>query len=98
MNVAALMAELRCLGVVLTIDGGRLVVDSPAGVLTADKRASIVRLKSELLARLLCVECGGPLPPGHVYRCHACTAQARLAVASTPDGPALALRRGLMQQ
>jgi hypothetical protein len=55
MEPAALLADLEALGVILRAEGNRLMVDAPAGVLTADHHAALAEHKSALL-RLLAAE------------------------------------------
>jgi hypothetical protein len=63
MNALELLRGLEARGVVLTPQSGKLIVDAPAGVLTAVDRDLLRRLKPDLLAIL---ESGGqddlPLP------------------------------------
>ena len=52
MSVASLLVKLTAAGVSIGSDGGRLIVEAPPGVLTADLRTTLVRSKAELLAAL----------------------------------------------
>src|SRR4051794_40142734 len=55
MTLPSLLAFLRQHGVQLTVQGDRLLVDAPAGVMTVDLRAALAEQKPALLRRL--VEC-----------------------------------------
>jgi hypothetical protein len=71
-----LLAHLRRRGVVLTAAGDALRVDAPAGVLTAALRQALVAHKAALLERLVCIDCGAPLPPAQALRCEPCVDRA----------------------
>ncbi|HET8626733.1 MAG TPA: hypothetical protein VFL91_04910 [Thermomicrobiales bacterium] len=52
MSAAALLARLEALGMTVAADGADLVLDAPAGALTADLLAAVRADKAELLALL----------------------------------------------
>ena len=52
MTAASLVAELLAAGVTISSEGGKLVVEAPPGVLTADLRAELVKYKAELISVL----------------------------------------------
>ncbi len=52
MTLSKLLADLKRAGVVLSIDGGRLLFDAPAGAMTPDLLAAVKARKPELLAVL----------------------------------------------
>lgn len=58
MNAAELLGNLSGRGVRLTLHGGRLRVEAPAGAVTPQDRAALAAHKPELV-RLLAVEAGG---------------------------------------
>jgi hypothetical protein len=62
MNAFDLLRDLESRGVVLTPDGGKLVVDAPAGALNAADRDWLVKLKPDLLV-ILTRRQGGPSCP-----------------------------------
>jgi hypothetical protein len=76
---STLLADLRRVGVILTARGDRLSFDAPAGALTPDLRATLIRHKPELLAalkaqaapRLLSVEAGIEWEQQHIRRARA---------------------------
>jgi hypothetical protein len=49
---ASLIAKLRASKVSIRSEGGRLIVEAPSGVITAEVRAELAKRKSELLAAL----------------------------------------------
>ncbi len=53
MSAAALVAELRSAGVVLAVEGERLRVNAPRGVLTPEQRAAIATEKDAVMALLM---------------------------------------------
>lgn len=52
MTVDALLARLAALNVLLTVEGGRLLFDAPAGALSLELRAALAAHRAELLRRL----------------------------------------------
>ena len=52
MNAAALITELRKVGVRLLREGTRLIVEAPPGVITPEIRTELMRSKPELLTAL----------------------------------------------
>jgi hypothetical protein len=56
MSPAKLLAELRRAGALLTINGERLAIEAPAGVITAETREQLARQKSELVSLLQATE------------------------------------------
>jgi hypothetical protein len=52
MNAASLLAQLRGAGISITSNAGRLILDAPAGAVTAELRAELVKRKAELIATL----------------------------------------------
>jgi hypothetical protein len=72
-----LMRQLLDAGVTLAIiAGGRLQIGGrrPPDALLAEARERRDELSA--LLSLPCVDCGAPMPAGHVYRCDACVTQA----------------------
>jgi hypothetical protein len=63
MNALALLQDLEVRGVVVTPRGGNLIVDAPAGTLTAEDRDLLHRLKPDLLAILEASRTPDSLPP-----------------------------------
>lgn len=51
-SAANVIARIRSLGASLSLDGPRLIVDAPRGVITRELREEIVRLKPAILAEL----------------------------------------------
>jgi hypothetical protein len=62
-NALDLLRSLEARGVFLTPRGGRLIVDAPAGALTAEDRDLLCRLKPDLLAILEASLTPDELPP-----------------------------------
>jgi hypothetical protein len=72
-----LLRRLLHLGVTLTLIGDRRL--RVGGRRPPDDLIAEVRQHRDDLIELLdldCVDCGAPLPPGNLYRCHACVATA----------------------
>jgi TubC N-terminal docking domain len=63
MTTLDLLQSLEARGVILTPRGGRLIVDAPAGGLTAGDRDLLCRLKPDLLAILEASLTPDELPP-----------------------------------
>lgn len=63
----ALLAELQCLGVEVTGDGGKLHIKAPAGVMTEARRRMLADVKPEVLALL-----GTPADTDDRRHCHQC--------------------------
>jgi len=51
-SVTSLLAQLRASGVVIRSEKGRLIVEGPAGAVTADLRAQLALNKAELITAL----------------------------------------------
>ena len=49
---SSLITKIRAHGISLHREGGRLIVEAPAGVITPDLRVELGRLKQELLSQL----------------------------------------------
>ena len=52
MTAAALLASLRAKGISISSEGGRLILEAPAGVITANLRGELVKRKAELISAL----------------------------------------------
>lgn len=52
MTAAILLKSLRATGISISSERGRLIVEAPAGVLSAQLRAELVRRKPEVIAAL----------------------------------------------
>jgi TubC N-terminal docking domain len=52
MSPASLVNQLRAAGGSIRCDGGRLVIEAPPGVITAELRAELSKYKAELIALL----------------------------------------------
>ena len=77
MEPAELLAMLRARGCTVSLVD-RCVRVAPASKLTDADRVALRDLKPALLVLLAapCLDCEGPLPPGHLYRCERCTVAA----------------------
>jgi hypothetical protein len=75
MTARELLSALAARGVILGVQDGCVTYRAPAGVLSDADRAALGKHKPELLKLLAaaCLDCSGPLPPGHLYRCKPCT-------------------------
>ena len=51
-RVASMLGKLRTAGVSIRSEGGRLIVEARAGVVTPEMRAELARCKAELVAAL----------------------------------------------
>jgi hypothetical protein len=51
-RITSLLGELRAAGVSIRSEGGRLIVEAPAGLVTAEIRAQLVKCKAELVSAL----------------------------------------------
>jgi hypothetical protein len=78
MNARRCLADLAARGVLVAPDGDLLDIDAPMGVLTDADRAALREHKPIMLELLgaPCLDCGGSLPVGHLYRCQPCTVAA----------------------
>jgi hypothetical protein len=78
MSARELLSMLQRRDVQVSALDGRLAIDAPAGELTDVDRDALREHKPTLLKLrgALCLDCGGPLPMGHLYRCAACTVAA----------------------
>jgi hypothetical protein len=77
-SVAVIIERARRQGVTLTfrdrydlVVGGRRPSQRLLREIASHRRA-IVRALTPLELPTTCVDCGGPLPAGHRYRCHVC--------------------------
>ena len=52
MKATSLLAKLRAAGAEVSVDHGRLIIDAPAGAVTAKMRTQLVKHKSELIGTL----------------------------------------------
>jgi pyochelin synthetase len=52
MSAASLLAKLRAVGVAINSEGGKLIIEAPPGVVTAELRAELVERKADLIATL----------------------------------------------
>ena len=52
MSAASLLSRLRTAGISLSHEGGRLIVEAPSGVITAEVRTELAKQKLELIAAL----------------------------------------------
>lgn len=72
MTVDVLLGQLSAAGVVLSVDGDRLLFDAPAGALTPDLRAGLAAHRAELIRRLSAPGTSTPIAtpprrcPGHI--------------------------------
>lgn len=64
MTVDTLVAQLDVADIVLSVDGDRLLFDSPAGAMTPALRAQIVAHKADIIRRLSAPK----FPPDHFAR------------------------------
>jgi len=71
MPVAELLASLRRQGFTLSREGAHIRV-APSSALSEQQRMALRAHKAELLRLLSCLDCSGPLPPDHRYRCAPC--------------------------
>jgi hypothetical protein len=78
MSARDLLSMLQRRDVQICAVGDRLDIDAPAGELTEIDRDALRAHKPMILTLrgAPCLDCGGPLPMGHLYRCAACTAAA----------------------
>src|SRR5258708_6156951 len=52
MSAASLLAKLRAVGVAISSEGGKLILEAPPGVVTAELRAELGERKTDLIAVL----------------------------------------------
>lgn len=52
MRIDSLLSKLHNAGAVVSVDGGRLVIDAPLGAVTDGLRAQLVKHKPALISRL----------------------------------------------
>jgi hypothetical protein len=74
MSARKLLGLLQRRDVQITAVHDRLDIDAPPGELTNVDRDALRAHKAMILSlrSAPCLECGGPLPMGHLYRCHPC--------------------------
>jgi len=53
MTATTLLAQLRSAGVLIGVRNGRLILEAPRGVITADLRSKIVEHRAELISALV---------------------------------------------